>query len=275
MRSGPSPLQYLLLDGSCSPRSREWNVHRNQVDCSLFDLSRLTAKTNSLFDLIQEALSANDCARVTNEESDLQLMLDSVSQSAKLFGLTISLEKTEILHQPAPGGNNTVPVITIDSIQLANAESFRYLGSIMSQDGTFCREADVLISKASQALGRLRNRVLNHHNIRLSTKLKVYNAVVIPSLIYGCEFWILRRRYIKKPENFHMRAFRSILGICWQGHVANLEVLDRAESTSIESILIKAQLRWVGHVFRVQEYRITRHLLYGELVHGKRHRGRP
>ena len=31
--------------------------------------------------------------------------------------------------------------------------------------------------------------------------------------------------------------------------VTNLELLDRAESTCIESILI---LRWVGHVFRMQ-----------------------
>ena len=43
-----------------------------------------------------------------------------------------------------------------------------------------------------------------------------------------------------------MSALQSILEICWQDHVTNLEVLDHAESTSIESILIKAQLRWVG-----------------------------
>lgn len=39
------------------------------------------------------------------------------------------------------------------------------------------------ISKASQALGRLPNWVLGQHNMRLSTKLKLYNAMVLPYLL--------------------------------------------------------------------------------------------
>ena len=58
-----------------------------------------------------------------------------------------------------------------------------------------------------------------------------------------------------------MRALRSILGIKWQDRITNLEVLDRAKSTSIKSMLIKAQLRWVGHVIRIEEFRIPRRLM--------------
>ena len=65
-----------------------------------------------------------------------------VSEPAKLFGLTISLERTKILHHSAPCGNNTVPVITINSTQLANVASFKYLGSIISQDDSLDREGD-------------------------------------------------------------------------------------------------------------------------------------
>ena len=119
------------------------------MDGSLFDLRRLTAKTNSLFDLIQEALFAGDCALVTHEDSGLQLMLSRFSRAAKIFGLTISLKKTEVLHQPAPGGNKTAPVITIDSPQLANVESFKHLDNIISQDCALDRKIDARISKAS------------------------------------------------------------------------------------------------------------------------------
>ena len=72
-----------------------------------------------------------------------------------------------------------------------------------------------------------------------------------------------------------MRALRSTLGISWQDHITNSEVLERANSTSIESMLIKAQLRWVGHVIRMEEFRMPRRLLYGELQLGKRSKGRP
>ena len=96
--------------------------------------------------------------------------------------------------------------------------------------------------------------MLSQYNIRLSNKLKVYTAVVLPSLLYGCNTWTPYCKHIKKLEKFHMRAVRSILGICWQDRITNLEVLDRANSSSIESVLIKAQLRWVGHVIHMEDY---------------------
>ena len=72
-----------------------------------------------------------------------------------------------------------------------------------------------------------------------------------------------------------MRRLRSILGIWWRDKVTNLEVLDRAKSTSIEAMILKAQLRWTGHVIRMDSDRIPRQLFYGELCDGKRKQGRP
>ena len=123
-------------------------------------------------------------------------MLDRFSDASKLFGLTISLGKTEVLHQPAPSTNPLAPTIVINDTQLKNVEHFKYLGSTISCDGSLDKEIDAWISKASQASGRLRNKVLSQHNIRLSTKLKVYTAVVLPSLLYGCETWTLYRKHI-------------------------------------------------------------------------------
>ena len=99
--------------------------------------------------------------------------------------------------------------------------------------------------------------------------------MVLPSLLYGYETWKLHRRHVKKLENFHMRALRCILGISWQDHIINQEVLERANSTSIEAVLIEAQLRWVGHVIWMEEFRMPRRLMYGELQLGKRNQGRP
>lgn len=78
-------------------------------------------------------------------------------------------------------------------------------------------EIEPQISKASRTLGRLHNRVLNQHNICLSTKLKVYNAIFFPSLFYGCTVKPGHyHRQIKNLENFHMWALCYILGIWWQ-----------------------------------------------------------
>ena len=82
-------------------------------------------------------------------------------------------------------------------------------------------------------------------------------------------------RHIKQLEQFHTRALRMVRDIRWQDRVTNQEVLDRAGSTSIESLLLKAQLRWTGHVIRMSDSRIPRQLLYGELRHGSRKQGKP
>ena len=55
--------------------------------------------------------------------------------------------------------------------------------------------------------------------------------------------------------------------------IPNTEVLWRARSTSIEALLIKAQLRWTGHVLCMEDGRLPKDLLYGELNEGSRHVG--
>ena len=66
-----------------------------------------------------------------------------------------------------------------------------------------------------------------------------------------------------------------MLGIRWQDKITSLEILDTAETTSTEAMLPKAQLRGAGCVIRMEEHRVPRPLLYGELVSGKQSRGCP
>ena len=82
---------------------------RYRLDGSLFDPRRLTAKTKRLRTLIQEAIFADDCAEMAHRDKDLQLMLDKFSEGSKLFGLTISLVKIEVVHQAAPNRNIPEP----------------------------------------------------------------------------------------------------------------------------------------------------------------------
>ena len=55
------------------------------------------------------------------------------------------------------------------------------------------------------------------------------------------------------------------VNIHWQDRVANKEVLDRACSTSIEALLLKAQMRWTSHVIPMDGNRVPIQVMYGEL----------
>ena len=79
-------------------------------------------------------------------------------------------------------------------------------------------------------------------------KIQVYKAVIVPTLLYGAETWVLYRKQTRLLEWFHQHCLHSILGIKWQDHVLNKEVLRRASLPSIESILLQVQLCWASYI---------------------------
>ncbi|KAM9318546.1 LOW QUALITY PROTEIN: latent-transforming growth factor beta-binding protein 4 [Pholidichthys leucotaenia] len=124
---------------------------RYRLDGSLFDLRCLAAKTKVLERLIAEALFADDCALMAHEENHLQTIVNRFSIASKMFGLTISLGKTEVLFQPALNSVCQEPNITIDGTQLKSVDTFKYLGTTISNDASLDKEVAARIQKASQA----------------------------------------------------------------------------------------------------------------------------
>ncbi|WP_293703670.1 hypothetical protein, partial [Thiolapillus sp.] len=133
----------------------------------------------------------------------IQHIVNRFSDAAKNFGLTISLKKTEVLYQPPPREAYSPPHISIDGTNLNAVEHFTYLGSVISNDATVSKDLDNRLSKASSSFGRLSKRVWQSHSLRLSTKIQVYRAVVVPTLLYGAETWVLYRKQIRLLEQFH------------------------------------------------------------------------
>ena len=57
----------------------------------------------------------------------------------------------------------------------------------------------------------------------------------------------------------------------WRDFVPNQEILRRAELSGIEAMLSSAQLRWTGHVLRMDDRRLPKQLLHAELSAGGGH----
>ena len=115
----------------------------------------------------------------------------------------------------------------------------------------------------------------SQRGLKKSTQLEVYNACVLTCLLYSCETWVVYRRHLKQLERFHQRCPRSILGIHWTAHTPDTEALEKANTISIEARIHRHRLRWVGHVIRLDDDRIPKQLLYGELSVGSRPQHKP
>ena len=104
------------------------------------------------------------------------------------------------------------------------------------------------------------------------TKIQVYRACVLSTLLYCSESWTLCARQERK---FHMRCLQHIFGSTWQDNVPNRVVLERAGIFSMYTLLKQLRLCWLRHVVRMANGQIPKDLLYEELVQGNRLRGRP
>ena len=93
--------------------------------------------------------------------------------------------------------------------------------------------------------------------------------------MYGSECWTLYSRQEQRLNASHLRCIRRILGISWQQHITNDEALKRAGIPSMFSLLAKRRLCWLGHVARMEDGKIPKDMLYGELATGSRPTGRP
>ncbi len=101
--------------------------------------------------------------------------------------------------------------------------------------------------------------------MRLVTKIKVYCAVVLPTLLYGCEAWTPYRRHIWRLDQFHMCCLRRIANM-----IPNTEVLQRCTQNGIEHHIKRVQLCWSGHDVRMADDRIPKAVFYGERNAGQR-----
>ena len=162
--------------------------------------------------------------------------------ACKMLGLEISLKKTVVMFQPAPGSAYVEPSIFVDDTKLKVVEKFVYLGSTLSQDGSLDNEIMLRIQNSSSSFGKLQTRLWYQHDIKLSTKLSIYKACIITTLLYASESWAIYKSQIKILERFHQRCLRRILNIKWTSFIPDTEVLESANIPSIEALIIKSQL---------------------------------
>ena len=132
-----------------------------------------------------------------------------MSKACANFHLTISAKKT-----------GSTPASTWKAVQRTNhhcewtklqvVDKFTYLGSTLSRAVHIDDEVTARTAKASVAFGRLRTNVWERNGIRLDTRLKVYKAVALPTLLYACETWTVYQRHAKKLNHFHLSCLNQM-----------------------------------------------------------------
>nr|VZI10075.1 unnamed protein product [Spirometra erinaceieuropaei] len=246
-----------------------------RTDGHLLNHRRMNFQSRVSTATVHELLFADDCALNATSEAEMQRSMDLFAAACENFGLVINTQKTVVMHQPPPNSVTApnAPQISVNGTQVQVVENFPNLDSTLSRNTKIDDEVANRISKASQAFGRLRSTVWYRHGLQLSTKLKMYKAVILPTLLYGAETWTVYTRQARRLNHFHLSCLRRILRLNWQDRIPDTEVLERTGILSIYAILKQMQLRWSGHLVRMDDERLPKRLFYGDVATGSRRQG--
>jgi len=105
--------------------------------------------------------------------------------------------------------------------------SFKYLGSILTNDGRCSCEIKCGIAMAKAAFGK--KGALFTGKLYLELRKKLVKCYIWSIALYGAETWTLRVADQKHLESFEMWCWRRMEQIIWTDHVRNEEVLLRVK----------------------------------------------
>ena len=115
----------------------------------------------------------------------------------------------------------------IDQKQLENVKLFKYLGSMLTNDGRCTCETKSRISMAKVAFNK--KRALFTSTLDLKLKKKLVKCYIWSIALYGAETWTLRAADQKHLERLEMCCWRKMEKTRWTDHVRNEEVLFRVK----------------------------------------------
>ena len=219
----------ITLVSHCDLHSSDCIRIEYRLDGGLFNMRCLQAKTKTSSKVTSALLYTDDAAFPSLTADRLQRSLDIMSEAYLLAGLIINTTKTEILS----ASSSDSPTFSISGNPLEKSENFTYLGSNLSFSGDLISVIQRRINLASSAFGRLSKRVFGNPNLTILAKITVYDAVVISTILCGCETWVPYHRHIRLLESFHIRRLQLILGLRWWHKVTHSEIRSRSGIPSI------------------------------------------
>jgi hypothetical protein len=220
-------------------------------------------------EILEDLDYADDLGLLSGNFDDLQEKTTRLNENAKKVGLKISIKKTEVMRVCTEEERR----VKVEGVELKEVEEFTYLGSKISKTGG--TEEDVLarVQKAKASFASL-SQIWKSSVYGQMTKLRLFNAIVKSTLLWGCESWAMNKKCEKRLQVFQMRCLRRILRIFYPNLVSNVEVLRRAGQRDIILEIVERKWRWIGHIQRKDDPHLTKEAFTWSRE-GRRKRGRP
>jgi hypothetical protein len=140
-------------------------------------------------------------------------------------------------------------------------EQFRYLGTTITNQNLIQEEIKRRLNSGNACYHSVQN-LLSSRLLPKNIKIRIYETIILPVVLYGCETWSLTLREkhrLRVAENRVRRIFGQKRGEVTGGwrklHNEELYNFYSSPSTFIIRMIKSRRMRWAGHVVRIGEKR--------------------
>jgi len=198
---------------------------------------------------------------------DLEKMLKKLKIESEKAGMRLNLKKTKIM---TTGNLNK---FKLDGTEIEIIDSYTFLGTIITRDGSMSKEIKRRISSGRLAMIKL-EKIMKDRDLTATTKSKIVETMIFPIVTYGSKSWTVRKKERKKIDAFEQWTWRRMLRTPWTDRRTNASIIDEVKpKRSLEATITQLKLRYFGRVMRTNGT-LERDIMIGQ-VDGCRRQGRP
>ena len=196
--------------------------------------------------LLDVLLYADDTLLIGFDEGHVQKLLNAIADTGAKFGMQLHWSKFQMMQI-----NHTYNLRTPAGDAIPAKDLMSYLGISVYADGGMKSELNQKLGNAWADFCKL-NRLWKRTALPTAKKIRIFNAVVTPRLMYGLSSAWLNIAEMRRLNGFHCRCLRVLLRIApsYISRVSNKTVLSQAQQAPLGASLLQQQLLYYGRIAR-------------------------
>ena len=202
---------------------------------------------------------------MAESEEELKSLLMKVKEESEKIGLKLNIQKTKIM------ASGPITSWEIDGETVETVSDFIFLGSKITADGDCSHEIKRCLLLGRNVMTNL-DSILKSRDITLPTKVRLLKPTVFPVVMYGCEIWTIKKAERRRIDAFELWCWRRLLRVPWTARRSNQSILKISPGCTLEGMMLKLKLQYLGHLMRRVDSLETTLMLGG--IGGRRKRGR-
>ena len=190
------------------------------------------------------------------------------------FSLTVSEAKTEIICLRARGMPESTATFSVGAADQVHNQTneFIYLEGDDNHNADLSIEVDQCIRNAWCSFRKNTLELYDRPSAPLELKIRMLRAEVLETMLYGCVTWSPRAWHYDTLRRAHHRFLTRCIG--WRKNnradhpISYLDPLIKMGSESIETTLRRRRILFAGLVARMEDTRLPKCVMFGEMVGG-------